>query len=112
MTQNLDQENLKKIAQNILDPKKTLADLIPRIGDLRTLLERRTLLKLEPEVNLGEGRTLLDSGVAVSPLVWAKSLSWMRKMSGIGLITEDNLPAATSVWKTNVRGRRNLAVPL
>lgn len=63
--------NLKRIAQDILDPEKTLTDLIPRIDDLRALLEKRSLLKLEPEINLGEGRTLLDSGLAVSPLMAA-----------------------------------------
>lgn len=71
MTKNHDLEDLKKIAQDILDPKKTLTDLIPRIGDLRALLEKHTLLKLMPEVNLGEGRTMLDSGMAVSPLMAA-----------------------------------------
>jgi len=64
-------ENLRRIAQDILDPVNTLADLIPRIGELRVLLESRTLLKFAPEVNLGEGRTMLDSGVAVSPLMAA-----------------------------------------
>jgi hypothetical protein len=49
-------ENLRRIAQDILDPVNTLAHLIPRIGELRGLLESRTLLKLMPEVNLGEGR--------------------------------------------------------
>lgn len=64
-------ENLRRIAQDILDPINTLADWIPRIGELRTLLEKRTLLKLVPEVNLSEGRTMLDSGMAVSPLMAA-----------------------------------------
>lgn len=50
-------ENLKRIAQDILDPEKTLADLSPRISDLRVFLEKRTILKLEPEVNLGEGQS-------------------------------------------------------
>jgi hypothetical protein len=64
-------ENLGRIAQDILDPVNTLADLIPRIGELRVLLESRTLLNLAPEVNLAEGRTMLDSGMAVSPLMAA-----------------------------------------
>jgi len=68
---NQDIESLKRIAQDILDPGKTLVDLIPRIGDLRALLEQRVLLKLTPEVNLGEGRAMLDSGMAVSPLMAA-----------------------------------------
>jgi len=66
-----DIENLTRIAQDILDPMNTLADLIPHIGELRALLERHTLLKLTPEVNLGESRTMLDSGMAVSPLMAA-----------------------------------------
>jgi len=68
---NQDNERLMRIAQDILDPENTLADLIPCIGELRVLLEQRTLLKLEPEVNLGEDRTMLDSGMAVSPLMAA-----------------------------------------
>ncbi|MDO9270814.1 MAG: hypothetical protein Q7T96_17055 [Methylobacter sp.] len=32
-------ENLKRIAQDILDPEKPLADLIPRISDLRVFLK-------------------------------------------------------------------------
>jgi len=68
---NQDNESLKRIAQDILDPEKTIVDLIPHIGDLRALLERHTLLKLMPEANLGEGRTILDSGMAVSPLMAA-----------------------------------------
>jgi hypothetical protein len=63
-------ENLRRIAQDILDPVNTLAHLIPRIGELRGLLESRTLLKLMPEVNLG-GEGMLDSGMAVSPLMAA-----------------------------------------
>ncbi|MDP1664600.1 MAG: hypothetical protein Q8L79_05675 [Methylobacter sp.] len=50
-------ENLKRIAQGILDPEKNLADLSPRISDLRVFLEKRTILKLESEVNLGEGQS-------------------------------------------------------
>jgi len=68
---NQDIENLNRIAQDILDPEKTIVDLIPHIGDLRALLERHTLLKLTTEVNLAEDRTLLDSGMAVSPLMAA-----------------------------------------
>ncbi|MGZ5049633.1 MAG: hypothetical protein ACXWF8_04070 [Methylobacter sp.] len=66
-----DREDLKRISCDILDPENTLAVLIPRIDELRTLLEKHALLKLQPEVNLGEGRTLLDSGLAVSPLMAA-----------------------------------------
>jgi len=68
---NQDIENLNRIAQDILDPEKTIVDLIPHIGDLRALLERHTLLKLTTEVNLAEDRTMLDSGMAVSPLMAA-----------------------------------------
>jgi hypothetical protein len=64
-------ENLRRITQDILGPVNTLADLIPRIGELRDLLEKRTLLKFAPEVNLGEGRSMLNSGMAVSPLMEA-----------------------------------------
>lgn len=68
---NQDIESLNRIAQDILDPGKTIVDLIPQIGDLRALLERHTLLKLTTEINLVEGRTMLDSGMAVSPLMAA-----------------------------------------
>lgn len=70
-TERQELENLKSIAKNILDPVNTLADLIPHIDGLRGLLEKRTLLKLVPEMNLGEGRTMLDSGMAISPLMAA-----------------------------------------
>lgn len=66
-----DLENLKEIAQNILDAEKKPADLIPHIGKLRALLEKHTFLKLTPDENLGEGRSMLDSGMAVSPLMAA-----------------------------------------
>ena len=68
---NNDLENLKKIAQDILDPAHSLIDLIGSINDLRTLIEALALLKVTPGANLSEGRTLLDSGMAVSPLTAA-----------------------------------------
>ncbi len=94
MMKNQDLENLKKIAQDILNPINTLVDLIPRIGDLRALLEKYTLLRLVPEVNLGEGRTMLDSGMAVSPLMAAlcarevfRSAAFIK---GVGAAVQDS----------------------
>ena len=71
MPKEQDLEKLKDISRDILEPKNTLVDLIPRIVELKDLLEKYTLLKMTPEVSLTEGRTLLDSGMAVSPLVAA-----------------------------------------
>lgn len=60
-------DELKNIAQAILNPEKQLKDLLPEAHALRDLFETRTNFQIDPEGGIGAGETRLDSGLAISP---------------------------------------------
>lgn len=64
-------DQLRNIAQAILDPGKELADLIPEAQALRDLFEQRANFQIDHATGVGEGETRLASGLAISPTLAA-----------------------------------------
>ncbi|MBI5936814.1 MAG: class I SAM-dependent methyltransferase [Betaproteobacteria bacterium] len=81
MTNN-DLDELKRLAQAIVDPKKTVRDLIPEAVALRDFFERKTNFQFDPSVNIASGETRLDSGLAVSPTIAAMCLRELARSAG------------------------------
>lgn len=67
-------EQLKRLAQAITAPEKTLHDLIPVAQALRDFLEHKTQFRIGTSHDIGAGETRLDSGLAISPTLAAMCL--------------------------------------
>lgn len=64
-------DELKNIAQAILNPEKEFIDLLPETQALRDLFERLTHFHTDSEGGIGAGQTRLESGLAISPTLAA-----------------------------------------
>ncbi len=62
---------LKRISREIINPDKTLADLIPEAQALRDLFERKARFCIDHSRDLAAGESRLDSGLAISPTLAA-----------------------------------------
>lgn len=63
-----DQELLRKLALDIINPAHPKSALIRQITALRELMERRSALPAPDELDLGATQTRLDAGLAISPI--------------------------------------------
>lgn len=79
---NHDLNELKRLAQAIVDPNKTVRDLISEAMALRDFFERKTNFQFDPSVNIASGETRLDSGLAVSPTIAAMCLRELARSVG------------------------------
>lgn len=66
-----DLDELRRIAQEIVDPGKELADLIPQAEALRDLIERRANFRIDHERDIASGESRLEYGLAISPALAA-----------------------------------------
>lgn len=63
-----DPERLRKLTLDLLDPAHSKSALIPQATALRQMLERRSALPGPEAIALGNTQTLLESGLAISPI--------------------------------------------
>ncbi|MBE0620238.1 MAG: hypothetical protein IH605_06570 [Burkholderiales bacterium] len=71
---NSDLDELKTITLEIVNPERSLIDLIPQATALRDLFERRANFRIDHERSIAAGETRLSSGLAISPTLAAMCL--------------------------------------
>lgn len=90
-----DLDELKRISSAILDPEKTLTDLIPEAQALRDLFERKARFCIDHRRDLAAGESRLDSGLAISPTLAAMCIRELFRTTafvrGLGTAIRDAL---------------------